>query len=193
MSVYLKFGNIHPRTMLADLARKRSHGAEQYRRQVAWRDFYADILFQRPDSARRNYDAKFDAMRHDTGRDADALFAAWCEGRTGFPIVDAGMRQLVSEGWMHNRVRMIVASFLVKDLHLPWWRGARFFMQHLVDGDLASNQHGWQWTAGRVPTPRRTSGCSTRPGRVRSSTPREITCGVGCRNCAGCAARRCTP
>lgn len=148
MSVYLKFGNIHPRTMLADLARKRSHGAEQYRRQVAWRDFYADILFQRPDSARRNYDAKFDAMRHDTGRDADAMFAAWCEGRTGFPIVDAGMRQLVSEGWMHNRVRMIVASFLVKDLHLPWWRGARFFMQHLVDGDLASNQHGWQWTAG---------------------------------------------
>ncbi|ORL38578.1 cryptochrome/photolyase family protein [Prescottella equi] len=148
MSVYLKFGNIHPRTMLADLARKRSPVAEQYRRQVAWRDFYADILFQRPDSARRNYDAKFDAMRHDTGRDADAMFAAWCEGRTGFPIVDAGMRQLVSEGWMHNRVRMIVASFLVKDLHLPWWRGARFFMQHLVDGDLASNQHGWQWTAG---------------------------------------------
>ncbi|MFM1724143.1 deoxyribodipyrimidine photo-lyase [Rhodococcus sp. PAM 2766] len=148
MSVYLKFGNIHPRTMLADLARRRSRGAEQYRRQVAWRDFYADILFQRPDSARRNYDTKFDAIRHDAGRDADALFAAWCEGRTGYPIVDAGMRQLVAEGWMHNRVRMIVASFLVKDLHLPWWRGARFFMQHLVDGDLASNQHGWQWTAG---------------------------------------------
>lgn len=148
MSVYLKFGNIHPRTMLADLARTRSHGAEQYRRQLAWRDFYADILFQRPDSARRNYDRKFDAIRHDTGRDADALFAAWCEGCTGYPIVDAGMRQLVAEGWMHNRVRMIVASFLVKDLHLPWWRGARFFMRHLVDGDLASNQHGWQWTAG---------------------------------------------
>lgn len=148
MSVYLKFGNIHPRTMLADLARARSHGAEQYRRQLAWRDFYADILFQRPDSARRNYDAKFDAMRHDTGEGADALFAAWCAGRTGFPIVDAGMRQLAAEGWMHNRVRMIVASFLVKDLHLPWWRGARYFMAHLVDGDLASNQHGWQWTAG---------------------------------------------
>lgn len=148
MSVYLKFGNIHPRTMLADLARTRGRGAEQYRRQVAWRDFYADILFQRPDSARRNYDRKFDAIRHDSGREADELFEAWCAGRTGYPIVDAGMRQLAAEGWMHNRVRMIVASFLVKDLHLPWWRGARHFMQCLVDGDLASNQHGWQWTAG---------------------------------------------
>lgn len=148
MSAYLKFGNIQPRTMLADLAGRQDRGAQQYRRQLAWRDFYADILFQRPDSARRNYDPKFDAIRHDTGRDADALFEAWCAGRTGFPIVDAGMRQLAAEGWMHNRVRMIVASFLVKDLHLPWWRGARYFMQHLVDGDLASNQHGWQWTAG---------------------------------------------
>ncbi|GAB2665917.1 deoxyribodipyrimidine photo-lyase [Prescottella soli] len=148
MSAYLKFGNIHPRTMLADLAVGQGRGAQQYRRQLAWRDFYADILFQRPDSARRNYDAKFDGLRHDTGRDADALFEAWCTGRTGFPIVDAGMRQLAAEGWMHNRVRMIVASFLVKDLHLPWWRGARYFMQRLVDGDLASNQHGWQWTAG---------------------------------------------
>ncbi|QBJ97388.1 deoxyribodipyrimidine photo-lyase [Rhodococcus sp. ABRD24] len=148
MSTYLKYGNIHPRTMLADLARKRSRGAEQYRRQLAWRDFYADILFQRPDSAHGNYDHKFDAIRYDVGPDADALFDAWCAGRTGYPVVDAGMRQLAAEGWMHNRVRMIVASFLVKDLHLPWWRGARYFMTHLVDGDLASNQHGWQWTAG---------------------------------------------
>ena len=75
-------------------------------------------------------------------------FAAWAEGRTGYPIVDAGMRQLVAEAWMHNRVRMIVASFLVKDLHLDWRRGARLFMEHLVDGDLASNSHGWQWVAG---------------------------------------------
>ena len=78
---------------------------------------------------------------------ADAHFAAWA-GRAGLPIVDAGMRQLLSMAWMHNRVRMIVASFLVKDLHLPWQRGARHFMQHLADGDLASNQHGWQWVAG---------------------------------------------
>jgi deoxyribodipyrimidine photo-lyase len=75
-------------------------------------------------------------------------FEAWCAGRTGFPIVDAGQRQLLGEGWMHNRVRMIVASFLVKDLHIEWQHGARHFMRHLVDGDLASNQHGWQWTAG---------------------------------------------
>ena len=73
---------------------------------------------------------------------------AWQEGRTGFPVVDAGMRQLRATGWMHNRVRMIVASFLVKDLHLEWQHGARHFMHWLVDGDLASNQHGWQWTAG---------------------------------------------
>ncbi|MFM7251662.1 MAG: FAD-binding domain-containing protein, partial [Ilumatobacteraceae bacterium] len=74
--------------------------------------------------------------------------AAWQRGRTGFGIVDAGMRQLWSTGWMHNRVRMIVASFLVKDLHLPWQWGAAHFMRQLVDGDLASNAHGWQWTAG---------------------------------------------
>lgn len=148
MSVYLKYGNIHPRTMLKDLGALRSEGSAAYRRQIAWRDFYADILFQRPDSARENYVKKFDKIELDSGKQADEMFAAWCEGRTGFPIVDAGMRQLNSEKWMHNRVRMIVASFLVKDLHLPWWRGARYFMNTLVDGDLASNQHGWQWTAG---------------------------------------------
>ena len=87
-------------------------------------------------------------MRVDGGKRADERFEAWCEGRTGFPIVDAGMRQLVAEGWMHNRVRMITASFLVKDLHVDWTRGARFFLQHLVDGDLSSNNHGWQWVAG---------------------------------------------
>jgi len=75
-------------------------------------------------------------------------FTAWCDGLTGYPIVDAGMRQLRSEGWMHNRVRMVVASFLVKDLHIEWRHGARHFMRWLVDADLASNQHGWQWTAG---------------------------------------------
>jgi deoxyribodipyrimidine photo-lyase len=87
-------------------------------------------------------------LTYDSGKDADERFAAWAEGRTGFPIVDAGMRQLRGEAWVHNRVRMIVASFLTKDLHVDWWRGARFFLQHLVDGDLASNNHGWQWVAG---------------------------------------------
>ena len=90
----------------------------------------------------------FDAIEIDEGRDAEKAFEAWKEGRTGFPIVDAGMRQLAEIGWMHNRVRMIVASFLVKDLHLPWQWGARWFLDQLVDGDMANNQHGWQWTAG---------------------------------------------
>ncbi|WP_433278137.1 cryptochrome/photolyase family protein [Pseudonocardia xinjiangensis] len=148
MSVYLKYGAVHPRTLLADLASRRSTSVETYRTELAWREFYADILFQRPDSARANYDRAFDALPLASGREAEERFDAWREGRTGFPIVDAGMRQLREQAWMHNRLRMIVASFLVKDLHLPWWRGARHFMQLLVDGDLASNQHGWQWTAG---------------------------------------------
>ena len=148
MSLHLKWGAVHPRTLLADLGRMRNEGAESYRRELCFRDFYAEILHRRPDSARENYVKKFDAIELDTGADADKLFEAWCKGETGYPIVDAGMRQLNSENWMHNRVRMIVASFLVKDLHLPWWRGARYFMNVLVDGDLASNSHGWQWTAG---------------------------------------------
>jgi len=148
MSVYLKYGAIHPRTMLADLASRRSESAETYRTELAWREFYADILHRRPDSARSNYDRSFDALPVAGGSAARAMFDAWRAGRTGYPIVDAGMRQLREQAWMHNRVRMIVASFLVKDLHLPWWWGAWHFMRLLVDGDLASNQHGWQWTAG---------------------------------------------
>jgi deoxyribodipyrimidine photo-lyase len=145
MSVHLKWGEIHPRTMLADLAPLRSRGAGAYTRQLAWRDFYAGVLHERPDSAREYYDRRFAAMQYDEpGDDLDA----WRDGRTGVPIVDAGMRQLRAEGWMHNRVRMITASFLVKDLHLEWQHGARHFLGHLVDGDLANNQHGWQWVAG---------------------------------------------
>jgi deoxyribodipyrimidine photo-lyase len=143
LSPYLKFGSIHPRTILADLP-----GDSQYRREIAWREFYAAVLHFWPDSARRYFLPAMAGMDYDSGPGADAAFAAWVAGRTGFPIVDAGMRQLLAEGWMHNRVRMIVASFLVKDLHIEWTRGARHFMTHLVDGDLASNQHGWQWTAG---------------------------------------------
>ncbi len=145
MSPYLRWGCVHPRTLLADLSERDGKGVDTYRTELAWRDFYADVLWHRPETARENYNPKFDAMRHDTHPEH---FEAWCRGETGYPIVDAGMRQLLAEGWMHNRVRMIVASFLVKDLHVPWWLGARHFMRHLVDGDLASNQHGWQWTAG---------------------------------------------
>ncbi|WP_344716278.1 cryptochrome/photolyase family protein [Gordonia defluvii] len=148
LSPYLKFGCIHPRTLLADLDNHRGDGATALRSELGWREFYADVLYHRPDTLRANHNPRFDAIRYNTGATADAAFAAWTQGRTGFPIVDAGMRQLLAQGWVHNRVRMIVASFLTKDLHLPWWWGARHFMAHLVDGDLAANQHGWQWTAG---------------------------------------------
>jgi deoxyribodipyrimidine photo-lyase len=142
MSVYLKWGAVHPRTLLADLGPR----DETYRKELAWREFYAHVLHHWPESAREYYLPQFAAMTW-ARPDTDA-FDAWCRGRTGFPIVDAGMRQLLAQGWMHNRVRMIVASFLVKDLHIEWQHGARHFMRHLVDADLASNQHGWQWTAG---------------------------------------------
>jgi deoxyribodipyrimidine photo-lyase len=145
MSVHLKWGEIHPRTMLAALARKRSAGAANYRKELAWREFYADVLFHLPQTAREYLRPEFARMAYDR---PGAQLEAWQDGRTGFPVVDAGMRQLRATGWMHNRVRMIVASFLVKDLHLEWQHGARHFMHWLVDGDLASNQHGWQWTAG---------------------------------------------
>ncbi|MGA9746870.1 MAG: deoxyribodipyrimidine photo-lyase [Nocardioides sp.] len=145
MSVHLKWGEIHPRTMLAALSGDTRKAVGTYRKELAWREFYADVLHQRPDTAREYLRPEFARMDYEApGR----LFEAWQEGRTGYPIVDAGMRQLRATGWMHNRVRMIVASFLVKDLHVEWQHGARHFMHWLVDGDLASNQHGWQWVAG---------------------------------------------
>ncbi len=145
LSHALRWGEIHPRSLLAEL----SDADEVFRKEICWREFYADVLHQRPDSARVSLDDRFDAsMRWTTGRAADTAFATWADGRTGYPFVDAGMRQMRAEGWMHNRVRMVVASFLVKDLHIPWQRGAREFMHWLRDGDLASNTHGWQWTAG---------------------------------------------
>ena len=147
LSPYLKYGVVHPRQLLAESdVRRDDHRV--FQSELAWRDFYADVLFQRPASAWEHWNPKFDAIRYDTGPVAEEKFRRWCDGTTGFPIVDAGMRQLMATGWMHNRVRMIVASFLVKDLHLPWSWGARFFMRHLLDGDLASNNHGWQWAAG---------------------------------------------
>ncbi len=145
LSVHLKFGEIHPRTLLADLSRRRSKGAETFRTELCWREFYADVLWHQPDSAREYLRSEYAKMRY---AQPGAAFDAWRNGQTGFPMVDAGMRQLRAEGWMHNRVRMIVASFLVKDLHVEWQHGARHFMTWLRDGDLASNQHGWQWVAG---------------------------------------------
>lgn len=147
LSPYLRFGCLHPRQILRRLDETRPDG-ESFSAELAWRDFYADVLGHSPDSAWSAWNPTMAGIRTDRGPQADERFAAWCAGRTGYPIVDAGMRQLVETGWMHNRVRMITASFLVKDLHLDWQRGARFFMAHLVDGDLPSNNHGWQWVAG---------------------------------------------
>jgi deoxyribodipyrimidine photo-lyase len=146
MSAHLKFGTIHPRTMAKDLGQGK--GAQAYLRELAFRDFYAGVLYEWPRSLWWNWNDAFDRIEVDVDAEAKQRFETWKAGRTGFPIVDAGMRQLSECGFMHNRVRMIVASFLVKDLHLPWQWGARWFLDQLVDGDMASNQHGWQWAAG---------------------------------------------
>jgi deoxyribodipyrimidine photo-lyase len=146
LSPSLHFGCIHPRTVLDRLGT--GSGPGRLRDELAWREFYADVLWNQPGSARTAWLPHGKFLRWDTGAEAQRRFAAWATGTTGYPMVDAGMRQLLAEGWMHNRARMVTASFLVKDLHLDWRLGARWFMWHLVDGDLASNQHGWQWVAG---------------------------------------------
>jgi deoxyribodipyrimidine photo-lyase len=145
LSVALKYGELHPRTVLAALGTSPSD--EALRRQLAWRDFYADVLYRRPDTATGYYREELTKQHYDDPTDGGRL-EAWQRGQTGYPFVDAGMRQLHATGWLPNRVRMVVASFLVKDLHLEWTLGARWFMQHLTDGDVANNSHGWQWVAG---------------------------------------------
>ncbi len=146
LSHALAHGEIHPRTLLAELGT--GEGAEVFRKEIAWREFYADVLYRNPHTLDDYYEPRYAGMRYaDPVTDADKL-AAWQQGKTGYPIVDAAMRQLNQTGWMHNRSRMIVASFLVKDLHFEWQLGARYFEEKLTDFDPASNSHGWQWTAG---------------------------------------------
>jgi len=140
LSPHLHFGEISPRQVWAA-----TRGAEPYRRQLIWREFAHHLLFHFPHTATEPLRPQF--KNFPWRRDAKQL-RAWQRGRTGFPIVDAGMRELWRTGWMHNRVRMIVASFLVKDLLLPWQEGARWFWDTLVDADLANNTLGWQWAAG---------------------------------------------
>ena len=143
LSAHLRWGEIHPRTLLAKLGDSKAH--DVFRKEIAWREFYADVLHHNPHTTWDYYAPRFKEMRYE---EPDSKFNAWCEGKTGYPFVDAAMRQLVQTGWMHNRTRMVVASFLIKDLHLEWQHGARFFGEHLIDFDVASNSHGWQWTAG---------------------------------------------
>jgi len=150
LSPYLRFGVLSPRacvTQALEAARAdetAAPGLYKWIDQLVWRDFYHAILAQHPHVLRRNFRPEFDTLRWE---DDEAGFDAWCQGRTGFPIVDAGMRQLAATGWMHNRARMIVASFLTKDLLVDWRHGERFFFRHLVDGDPANNNGGWQWAA----------------------------------------------
>jgi deoxyribodipyrimidine photo-lyase len=143
ISPYLKIGAVHPRQLLAGLADHDGVDADRFVTELAWREFYADVLWHHPRSSWS--DLRPLALSYDDPGDA---LDAWRDGMTGYPLVDAGMRQLRHEGWMHNRVRMITASFLTKDLHMWWSVGARHFLDHLVDGDIASNNHGWQWVAG---------------------------------------------
>lgn len=150
-SAYLHFGCVSPLDVATRL-RDRAGGAA-FVRQLCWRDFFHQLLAARPDLARHDLRPR----GVPSGTD-DEAFAAWCAGQTGYPLVDAGMRQLQREGFIHNRVRMVVASFLTKDLDVPWQMGARHFMRLLVDGDLANNQLNWQWAAG--------TGTDTNPFRV---------------------------
>ena len=153
LSPYLRFGVLSPRTAARAAldAIRRAPDAEAarqagvWRNQLIWREFYEGILYHFPHVLKTAFNP---ALRDITWRDAPADFEAWKAGRTGMPIVDAGMRQLADTGWMHNRARMIVASFLVKDLLIDWQLGEQWFMEQLVDGDPANNNGGWQWTAG---------------------------------------------
>jgi deoxyribodipyrimidine photo-lyase len=147
LSQDLRFGLISIRELVARcLAAKVARGpAETYVKELAWREFYISILWNYPEVFETEFSADFRGMPWDG---SDGAFERWCEGRTGFPIVDAGMRELLGSGFMHNRVRMIVSMFLTKDLHCDWRLGESFFMQHLVDGENASNNGGWQWSAG---------------------------------------------
>lgn len=153
LSPYLRFGMVSARqAVVAALAardratnEKARTGADTWLNELIWREFYTSILYHFPHVARGSFRPEYDAI---LWRNDEAEFAAWCAGQTGYPVVDAAMRQLLQTGWMHNRARMIVASFLVKDLLIDWRWGEKWFMQRLLDGDPAANNGGWQWTAG---------------------------------------------
>ena len=151
LSPYLRFGAISVRACFLEAREaaaddvRAARGIAKWLDELVWREFYAAILESFPHVLRGAFRPDYDRLRWE---DDEPGFRAWCEGRTGYPFVDAAMRQLLSTGWMHNRARMVVASFLAKDLGIDWRRGERFFMQRLVDGDPANNDGGWQWAAG---------------------------------------------
>ena len=158
LSTHLRFGTVSIRE-LAGLAWRRaqagSEGARVWLSELIWRDFYHQVLFHHPHVVGHAYKREYDLIKWANGKHADAHFAAWCEGRTGYPLVDAAMRQLNQTGYMHNRLRMVTASFLIKDLGIDWRRGEAYFAEKLLDFDLAANNGGWQWAA--------SSGCDAQP------------------------------
>ncbi|MER8045467.1 deoxyribodipyrimidine photo-lyase [Streptomyces sp. NPDC094032] len=156
LSPYLHFGAVSATEAVHRARQRGGPGADAFVRQLCWRDFHHQVLAARPEASSEDYRPRQDRWRR--GADAEADLAAWRAGLTGYPVVDAAMRQLAHEGWMHNRGRLITASFLTKTLRVDWREGARHFLGLLVDGDVANNQLNWQWAAG--------TGTDTRPNRV---------------------------
>ena len=158
LSVHLRFGTLGIRQAVRlawPAAKAGQRGAESWLSELVWRDFYAQILHHHPRVVRHAFKPAFDTIAWESGAAAERDFAAWCEGRTGYPLIDAAMRCLAQHGVMHNRLRMVTASFLVKDLGIDWRRGEAHFARRLNDFDLASNNGGWQWAA--------SSGCDAQP------------------------------
>ncbi len=152
LSVHLRFGTISIRQLAAAAERQAGRGAEVWLSELIWRDFYFQILHHHPRVVERAFKPEYVSVVFDND---PALFAAWCEGRTGYPLVDAAMRQINATGYMHNRLRMVTASFLVKDLHVDWRLGEKYFADNLNDFDLSANNGGWQWAA--------STGCDAQP------------------------------
>ena len=162
LSVHLRFGTVSIRELAAQARMRVAPGTEVERAgalvwlsELIWRDFYHQVLHHHPHVVGACFRPEYERIEWESGPEADALFAAWCEGRTGYPLVDAAMAQINQTGYMHNRLRMVVASFLTKDLGLDWRRGERYFAQALNDFDLAANNGGWQWAA--------STGCDAQP------------------------------
>ena len=158
LSTHLRFGTVSIRRLAREAhtrAAAGSRGAQVWLSELIWRDFYHQILHHHPRVVDRAFKPDYDRIKWEHGKSGNALFAAWCEARTGYPLVDAAMHQLNQTGYMHNRLRMVVASFLTKDLGLDWKRGEAYFALHLNDFDLAANNGGWQWAA--------SSGCDAQP------------------------------
>ncbi|SEK59426.1 deoxyribodipyrimidine photo-lyase [Roseateles sp. YR242] len=158
LSVHLRFGTLSIRQCAREAwlrARQGDEGAQIWLSELVWRDFYHQVMHHHPHVVGHAFRPEYDNIRWETGPEAEEQFRAWCEGRTGFPIVDAAMRQLNETGYMHNRLRMVTASFLIKDLGIDWRWGEGYFAQQLLDFDLAANNGGWQWAA--------SSGCDAQP------------------------------